>query len=219
MTFSTDETIALIIAVSFAAGLNVPGTVATLGVLSRAGVIALPVPLEVLSDWWVIGLSAGVFAFEFVADKIAGFDLIWNALQTFVRVPAGALLAWSATTSLSPKAQIFAALAGAAISLLAHSGKLAVRGAVSASPEPFSNIAVSVVEDVTAIGLTWFATTHPFLAAGLVLVMLTGVVLTLRWAVRALRAVFTRRAGSADRLASGAPASVPLRRTSAPHDQ
>jgi hypothetical protein len=209
VTFTSDEIIALIIATSFAAGLSVPATVATLGILARAGAIALPAPLEVVSDWWVIGASAAVFAFEFVADKIPGFDLIWNALQTFVRVPAGALLAWSATASLSPKAQLFAALAGAAISLLAHSGKLAVRGVVSASPEPFSNVAVSVVEDVAAIGLTWFATAHPFVAAGIVLVLLAGVVLTLRWIFNALRAALGRRMGPRSRVRSTGRTSAP----------
>jgi hypothetical protein len=123
-----------------------------------------------------------------VADKIAGFDLIWNALQTFIRVPAGALLAWSATASLSPKAQMVAVVAGAAISLIAHGGKLALRGAVSASPEPFSNIVVSATEDAAAIGLTWMATAHPFLAAGIVSVLLMVIILTVRWTIRALRA-------------------------------
>jgi hypothetical protein len=209
VTFTSDEIIALVIAMSFAAGLNVPATVATLGILARTGVIALPAPLEVVSDWWVIGASAAVFAFEFVADKIAGFDLIWNALQTFVRVPTGALLAWSATASLSPKAQLLAALAGAAISLLAHSGKLAVRGVVSTSPEPFSNVAVSVAEDVAAIGLTWFATAHPFVAAGIVLVLLAGVVLTLRWIIKALRAALTRRTGPRSHVRSTGRTSAP----------
>lgn len=193
MTFSPDEIVALVVAVSFAAGLNVPATVATLGLLSRAGVIALPGEIALLAEWWVIGVSLAVFAFEFVADKIAGVDLIWNGLQTFIRVPAGALLAWSATTSMSVEAQIAAVVIGGVVSLLAHSGKLALRGAVSASPEPFSNVAVSVAEDAAAIGLTWFAVQHPYLAAGIVLVLVSVIVVLIRWAVRALRRSLARR--------------------------
>jgi len=203
MTFSPDEIVALIVAVSFAAGLNVPATVATLGLLSRAGVIALPGQIELLAEWWVIGVSLAVFVFEFVADKIAGVDLIWNALQTFIRVPAGALLAWSATTSLSVEAQIAAVVLGGVISLLAHSGKLALRGAVSASPEPFSNVAVSAAEDVAAIGLTWFAVQHPYLAAGIVLALVTVILLLMRWAIRALRRSLARRPAS-----GGAPGTA-----------
>src|SRR5688500_15804116 len=183
----TNEIVALIVAISFSAGLNVPATLATLGLLARADLIELPGQIAMLENWWVIGASAGVFAFEFVADKIAGLDLIWNALQTFIRVPAGALLAWSATTSLSPEGQLVAVIGGGLISLAAHSGKLALRGAVSASPDPVSNIAVSLTEDVVAIGLTWFATQHPYIAAAIVIALLGVIALVIRWAVRALR--------------------------------
>jgi hypothetical protein len=198
MTFTTDEIAALVIALSFAAGLNVPGTVVTLGLLGRSGVIALPEPLALVSDWWVIGPAAALFLFEFVADKIAGLDLIWNALQTFIRVPAGAMLAWSATASLSPRAQLVALVGGAVISLIAHSGKLAIRGAVTASPEPVSNILVSTAEDVAAIGLTWFAATHPYLAATLAVVALVTIVLMIRWVWRTARAFWRRRPAMAE---------------------
>jgi hypothetical protein len=188
----TNEIVALIVAISFSAGLNVPATLATLGLLARGDLIELPGQIAMLESWWVIGASAGVFAFEFVADKIAGLDLIWNALQTFIRVPAGALLAWSATTSLSPEGQLVAVIGGGLISLAAHSGKLALRGAVSASPEPVSNIAVSLTEDVVAIGLTWFATQHPYIAAAIVIGLLTVIVLLIRWAILALRRSLAR---------------------------
>ena len=91
--------VALIVAVSFAAGLNVYATVATLGVLAHTGLLALPEPLHLLASWWVIGASAALFAVEFFADKVPAFDLVWNALHTFIRVPAAALLAWRATPS------------------------------------------------------------------------------------------------------------------------
>lgn len=187
MTFTGDELAALVIAVCFAAGLNLPGTVATLGLLGRAGLIGLPAPLSVTADWWVIGACGALFALEFVADKIAGLDLVWNTLQTFIRVPAGAVLAWSATASLSPKAQLLAVIAGGLISLIAHGGKLAVRGVVTTSPEPFSNVLVSAAEDASAIGLTWFATAHPYAAAALALTALALIVVAIRWIIRMAR--------------------------------
>src|SRR5687767_9742808 len=95
------ELVALVVATSFAAGLNVSATVATIGVLARAGVMVLPDGLDVVSSWWVIGAALGLFVVEFVLDKIPGIDLLWNALQTFVRVPAGAVLAYGATAELS----------------------------------------------------------------------------------------------------------------------
>ncbi|HXT71184.1 MAG TPA: DUF4126 domain-containing protein [Vicinamibacterales bacterium] len=166
-----DELLAIMVAASFAAGLNVYATVATLGLLARAGWFVLPPELAFLESYWVIGGGAVMFAIEFVADKVPVLDLIWNLGQTFVRIPVAALLAWSAATPLSPGAQIVAAVAGGVIALAAHGGKLAVRGAVTASPEPFSNILLSLAEDVFAIGLTWFATSHPYLAAGIAIVL------------------------------------------------
>lgn len=195
--FRPDELVALIVAVCFAIGLNVYATIATLGLLARADLIELPAALLLLENWWVIGASAVLFGLEFVADKIPGVDLVWNVLQTFVRIPAGALLAWTAATDLSPGGQALAALLGGLIVLAAHGGKLAVRSAVSASPEPVSTGAVSLVEDVVAVGLTWFATQYPWLAAAIALVLLASVALVVRWIVRALRAVFGRPASPA----------------------
>jgi hypothetical protein len=182
-----NEIVAVMVAASFAAGLNVYATVATLGLLGRMNMVALPAPIAMLSNEWVIGVSLVLFVLEFFADKIPVFDLFWNALQTFVRVPAGALLAWSAATSLSPAGQVMVAIAGAAIAVAAHGGKLAMRGAVTASPEPVSNIALSLGEDVLAIGLTWFATEHPYLAAGIALALVVTVALVIRWVWRAVK--------------------------------
>ena len=192
MTFNNDEIIAVIVAVSFAAGLNLYATVATLGLLARASVLTLPGPISMLANDWVIGVSILLFIVEFFADKIPVFDLVWNALQTFVRVPAAALLAWSASSTLSPGAQLLVTLAGAGIALTAHSTKMAMRGAATTSPEPFSNIGLSLAEDFLAIGLTWFATTHPYLAAAIALVLVATTFFVLRWIWRALKRVLTR---------------------------
>jgi len=199
MKFGGTELIGLIIAVSFAAGLNLYATVATLGLLARAGVLDLPPGLHLLSCWWVIAASGALFALEFFADKIPAFDLFWNALHTFVRVPAAALIAYGATSQLSPEKQLLAALAGGAIALAAHGGKTAARVAVTPSPEPASNIALSTGEDALAILLTWFATRHPIIAALIVAVFLLMIVAMIRWVVRALKNLLR---GAEDELAA-----------------
>ena len=114
MPFTPSTIAALVIAASFAAGLNVYATVLTLGLLARAHWVVLPPGLETLSSWWIIGVSGTLFAVEFVADKIPGFDLLWNALHTFIRVPVAALLAYRATTQLTPEMQVLATALGAA---------------------------------------------------------------------------------------------------------
>ncbi len=184
------EIAALVVATSFAAGLNIYATIATLGLLERAGAIALPPELALLANWWVIGGASVLFVVELVADKVPAFDLVWNALHTFIRVPAAAVLAYAAATPLSPGWQLSAALLGGFVAFAAHGAKMAARAAVTPSPEPFSNIALSVAEDALAVFLTWFATNHPFLAAGIVAVMLVAIVVLIRWVVRAMRALF-----------------------------
>jgi hypothetical protein len=188
--FGGADLVGLIVAVSFAAGLNVYATVATLGLLAHAGVIDLPSGLHLLSSWWVIGASGALFAVEFFADKVPAFDVFWNALHTFVRVPVAALMAYGATSQLSPEKQLLAALAGGAIALAAHGGKTAARVAVTPSPEPVSNIALSTGEDALAIFLTWFASTHPILAASVVAVLLLTIILLVRAVIRAMRKLF-----------------------------
>ncbi len=182
--------VGLMVAVSFAAGLNVYATVATLGFLARAGRVDLPAGLHILVNWWVIGASGALFMLEFFADKIPAFDLIWSALHTFVRVPVAALLAYAASSQLSPEQQMLATLAGGAIALAAHGGKTALRAVVTPSPEPFSNIALSTGEDTLAICLTWLATRHPVTAGFIAAVLLAAILVAIRAVVRALRKMF-----------------------------
>ncbi len=184
------ELVALLVATSFAAGLNVYATVATLGLLAHAGVLPLPPTLQLLSNWWVIAASGVLFSIEFFADKIPAFDLIWNSLHTFIRVPIAALLAYRATATLSPWEQLAATVAGGAIALAAHGGKTAVRAAVTPSPEPISNWTLSLGEDGLAIFLTWFATQHPYGAIAIVGLLLVVIIVLTRWIVRSLRALF-----------------------------
>jgi hypothetical protein len=192
MPFTPSTIAALVIAASFAAGLNVYATVLTLGLLAHAHWVALPPGLETLSNWWIIGVSGTLFAVEFVADKIPGLDLLWNGLHTFVRVPIAALLAYRATSQLTPEMQLLATAVGAAIALAAHSSKTAARALVTPSPEPVSNIALSAGEDVAAVSITWLATQHPWTAASIVIVLLLITALMVRWVVKALRELWQR---------------------------
>jgi len=184
------ELFSLLVAIGFAAGLNLYATVAVLGLLARFGHMPLPPGLQLLEAWPVIAAAVAMFAIEFLADKIPAFDMIWNALHTFIRVPVAGLVAYRATSQLSPEHQLLATLLGAAIALVAHSGKTAARAAVTASPEPLSNITLSVGEDILAIGLTWVATRHPYVAGALATVLVVIVVVLTRLVVRAMRALF-----------------------------
>ena len=184
------ELFALLAAIGFAAGLNLYATVAVLGLLARFGHLPLPPQLQLLAAWPVIAAALALFAIEFFADKIPAFDLVWNALHTFIRVPVAGLLAYRATSQLSPEHQLLATLLGAAIALIAHSGKTAVRAAVTPSPEPVSNITLSIGEDVLAIGLTWLATRHPYVAGGLATILVVIIVALTQLVLRAMRALF-----------------------------
>jgi hypothetical protein len=187
MNFSPANITALIVAASFAGGLNIYATVLTLGILERTQWVALPPGLHGLGSTWVIVTCALLFALEFVADKIPGFDMIWNGLQTVVRVPVAGLVAYHASSQLSPSMQILATTIGAGIALAAHGSKTAVRAAVTPSPEPISNIALSTSEDVLAIGLTWLATHHPIIAATMASTLLIVAFLAARALLRAIQ--------------------------------
>ena len=190
MNLPPNELVAVLVAISFAAGLNVYATLATLGLLARAGLLPLPTTLHLLSNGWIIAASGMMFVLEFFADKIPAFDLIWNALHTFVRVPLAGLLAYAATSQLPLGKQLLATALGGAIALAAHGGKTAVRAAVTPSPEPFSNITLSLGEDALAIFLTWFATQHAYWAAAIAGVFLVTIIVLVRRVVRALRGLF-----------------------------
>src|SRR5579863_2398061 len=184
------ELFALLAAIGFAAGLNLYATVAVLGLVARFGHLPLPPGLHLLQTRPVIAACIVLFVIEFFADKITAFDLLWNALHTFIRVPVAGLLAYQATSQLSPEHQLLATLLGAAVALAAHGGKMAARAAVTPSPEPFSNIALSLGEDALAIALTWLATRHPYAAGTLAAIFVAIIVLLMHWVIRAMRALF-----------------------------
>jgi hypothetical protein len=196
MSLPPNEIVALLIAVSFAAGLNVYATVATLGLLGHFEAIALPSSLHLLTGWPIIVASAALFGVEFFADKIPAFDLVWNALHTFIRVPVAAVLAYQAAATLSPGEQLVAALAGGLIAFVAHGGKTALRAAVTPSPEPVSNISLSLGEDMLAVLLTWMAAWKPYIAAAIAVVLVVVTLLLVRVVWRVLGAMFRRPKGA-----------------------
>src|SRR5436190_23110407 len=134
-------------------GINLYATAATLGLLQHFGRVHLPGELSVLGSWWVIGVAAGMYLVEFIADKIPAVDSAWDAIHTFIRVPAGAVLASAAFSHFDSRVRLLAFLLGGGIALTSHGSKAAARLAVNTSPEPFSNIALSLLEDVGTVGI------------------------------------------------------------------
>jgi hypothetical protein len=192
MHLAPHELAALIAVISFAAGLNVYATVASLGLLARFGGMELPPELHDLTNWAVIVIAVVMFAIEFVADKIPGFELVWNGLHTFVRIPVAAFLAYQASSGLPAWEQALAVTAGSLIAFAAHGGKMAARMAVAPSPVPFTGATVSFGEDAFVIFLMWLITVHPFLAAAIVLVLVVSIVLFVRWMFCMLRNIWRR---------------------------
>jgi hypothetical protein len=172
------ETLSLVLGAGFSSGLNLYATVATLGLLQRFGVINLPDQLHVLSHPLVLGIAATLYVVEFLADKFPYIDSIWQAIHTFIGPPAAGLLAFSATAAAPPAWRWGAALLAGGIALTSHGTKASARAAANVSPEPLSNWALSFGEDILAVWLTWFATTHPTLAI-IVVVFLVAISLFL----------------------------------------
>ncbi len=141
-------------------GINLYATAATLGLLQHFGLVHLPGELGVLGNWWVIGVAAGMYVVEFIADKIPAVDSVWDVIHTFIRVPAGAVLAAAAFSHADPAVRVIALLVGGGVALSSHGSKAAVRATANLSPEPFSNIALSLAEDAVTVGssflLAWF---------------------------------------------------------------
>ena len=150
-------------------GFNLYATVLTLGLLARFGLVQLPGDLEFVSREWVIVAAAVLYLIEFLADKIPIVDSVWDAIHTFIRVPAGAVLAASAFAHFSPAVRVAALLAGGTLALSSHGTKASFRMAANTSPEPFSNILLSLGEDIFTIGLAALAAFHPIVILGIVI--------------------------------------------------
>lgn len=153
--------IALSMGLGWASGVNLYAAILTLGVLGVTGSMELPQGLEILTNPAVMGAAGLMFAVEFFADKIPGLDSTWDAVHTFIRIPAGAILAATALGDVSGEMTVVAGLLGGSLAASSHVVKAGSRVLINASPEPFSNWTASVVEDVSVIGSVWLALYHP----------------------------------------------------------
>ena len=158
--------IALMMGAAWASGINLYATIAVLGLASAGGYLELPEQLTVVADPWVIAAAGFMYCVEFFADKVPGVDTAWDALHTFIRVPAGALLAAGATGSVgevTPAVAVAAGLVGGSVTALTHASKAGSRALINTSPEPFSNWGASILEDLAVFAGLWAALTHPVL--------------------------------------------------------
>ena len=145
------STLALSMGASWTSGINLYASVATLGLLSRFTGLQLPGELGVVTSWWVIGIAAALYCVEFVADKVPWVDSVWDVIHTFIRVPAGAVLAAAAFGDFNKSVQLIAVLLGGGLALSSHGTKAATRAVLNTSPEPVTNIVASVTEDIIAV--------------------------------------------------------------------
>ena len=186
------STLGLALGASWASGLRLYAAVATLGLLGRFAGLDLPGELAVVTHGWVIGLASALLVVEFMADKVPVVDSTWDAIHTFIRIPAGAALAALAFGDYDPQWQVGAVLLGGGAALSAHGTKAATRLAVNTSPEPVSNVIVSTTEDGLAIGAVLMAVFLPILALILVGLAMGVSVWLLPRIVRAVRRLFGR---------------------------
>ncbi len=189
---------------AFTAGINLYATVATLGLAAAVGAIDLPPDLQVLAHPAVIAVALTLYVVEFFADKTPYVDTAWDAVHTFIRVPAGAILAARALGPVSPPLELIAVLAGGGVAFAAHAGKATTRLAINTSPEPVSNWIASLVEDVATLAAIWLMFNHPLVMLGLVVLCVGAVVWLAPKVWRALRGLFKGRGGGgAARLDAG----------------
>src|SRR5687768_1407924 len=174
------ETLGFALGTPFASGTNLYATVAAAGLFQRLGIVTLPEPLQVLANPVVLGIAVTLFIVEFIADKIPYVDSAWDALHTFIRPPAAALLSYSAFGNVPEEWRLGAALLAGGVALTSHGAKATSRAAANTSPEPVSNWALSLFEDGLAVFLVWMAAEHPLLTAVIVVVLVIVAVLLIR---------------------------------------
>ncbi len=167
------ETIALSMGLAWASGINLYATLAMLGIMGATGQMVLPEQLEVLQHPMVIAAAGFMYCVEFFADKVPGVDTAWDTLHTFVRIPAGAILAAGAIGDVGPAAEVAALIIGGALTTTSHGMKAGTRVLINSSPEPFTNWVASVTEDVVTVAGISLAIWQPEIF--LVLLVLFGI--------------------------------------------
>ena len=189
------STLSLALGSAWTSGINLYATVTVLGLLQKFGFAKLPGGLDVLDNWWIIGVATGLYAIEFFADKIPYVDSVWDVIHTFIRVPAGLIVAYAATDNLDSSVYIPAALVGGGLAFSSHGTKAAARLAANLSPEPFSNWILSFVEDVIAFVGTLLAVFAPVAIAIVLGVFIILFVWALPKVIRAVRRMFSAVSG------------------------
>jgi len=166
------STLSLALGSAWTSGINLYATVTVLGLLQKFGATKLPGGLDALDNWWIIGIAGGLYLVEFVADKFPYVDSVWDVAHTFIRVPAGAIVAYAATNQLDSSITIPATLIGGGLALSSHGTKAALRVGANLSPEPVSNWILSLVEDAIAFIGTVLAVFAPVIIASILGVFL-----------------------------------------------
>ncbi|CAN5531736.1 DUF4126 domain-containing protein [soil metagenome] len=184
------STLSLALGSAWTSGINLYATVTVLGLLQKFGATKLPGGLDALDNWWIIGFAGGLYLIEFFADKIPYVDSVWDVVHTFIRVPAGAIVAYAATSQLDSSITIPATLIGGGLALSSHGAKAALRVGANFSPEPVSNWVLSLVEDFIAFTGTLLAVFAPFIIAGVLAVFVLIFLWFLPKVFRAVRRLF-----------------------------
>lgn len=191
--FDLPQLLALAAVLGFASGLRLYVVLFVVGAAGYAGWVELPPGLQVLAHPAVLGVAGLLSVVEFLADKIPAVDTMWDAVHTFIRIPAGAALAAGALGADGATWALIAALAGGTLAGTSHFTKAGTRAVVNTSPEPVSNVLVSATEDVAVGGLLWLVLTFPLVAAAIVLLLAAVAVWLAPKLIRFARRVFLRR--------------------------
>lgn len=188
----TDLTSAISLAMgaAWASGINLYAAILVLGLAGATGNMVLPEHLQILSDPLVIGAAALMYAIEFFADKIPAADTGWDTIHTFIRIPAGAMLAAGAMGEVDPAVAIAAGILGGGLAAGSHATKAGSRVLINTSPEPFSNWTASILEDITVIAGIWTAINHPWLFIVLIILFIVLMIWLLPKLWRGIKLIF-----------------------------
>ena len=182
--------LALSMGAAWASGINLYAALVMMGIMGATGNMVLPEQLEILSNPLVIGAAGLMYMVEFVADKMPGVDTAWDSLHTFIRIPAGAMLAAGAVGELAPAVELAAAIIGGGVAATSHATKAGTRVLINTSPEPFSNWAASIAEDFAVLAGLYTALSHPWVFLALLLLFLLLAIWILPKLWRGIKTVF-----------------------------
>lgn len=197
--------IALTMGVAWASGINLYAAIAMLGILGITENIMLPTDLQILAHPGVIIAAVFMYFVEFAADKVPGVDTGWDGIHTFIRIPAGAILAAGAVGDVNPAVSLAAAIVGGGVAAGSHITKAGTRVLINTSPEPVSNWAASIAEDIAVVAGLWAALYHPWLFLGLLVIFIIFMAWALPRLWRGIKKIFKSLADLFKRKRTDAP--------------